>query len=117
MEGRSCREDGERVEVLADLGPGSKLARPRRSLRALDPASTRRMTSTGIARSASGCSPASNLNHALRRGWKLSTYRTEAAAEVDLVIERARAVVAIEIKAGKQVTPADTRGLLSFAGM
>jgi len=55
------------------------------------------------------------LNHALRKGWKLSTYRTEAGAEVDLVVERANDVVAIEIKAGRQVTPADTRGLLSLA--
>ncbi|TMB07855.1 MAG: ATP-binding protein, partial [Deltaproteobacteria bacterium] len=57
------------------------------------------------------------LNHALRRGWKLSTYRTEAGAKVDLVVERARDVVAIEIKAGRQVTPADTKGLLSLAGL
>jgi predicted AAA+ superfamily ATPase len=55
------------------------------------------------------------LNHALRKGWKLSTYRTEAGAEVDLVVERANDVVAIEIKAGRQVTAADTRGLLSLA--
>ena len=57
------------------------------------------------------------LNHALRRGWKLSTYRTEAGAAVDLVVERARDVVAIEIKAARQVTPADTKGLLSLAGL
>src|SRR6266566_5296584 len=57
------------------------------------------------------------LNHALRRGWKLSTYRTEAGAEVDLVVERARDLVAIEIKAARQVTPADTKGLLSLAGL
>ena len=57
------------------------------------------------------------LNHALRRGWKLSTYRTEGGGEVDLVVERARDVVAIEIKAGRQVIPADTRGLLSLAAL
>lgn len=57
------------------------------------------------------------LNDALRRGWKLSTYRTETGAEVDLVVERARDVVAIEIKAGRQVTPPDTRGLLSLADL
>jgi predicted AAA+ superfamily ATPase len=55
------------------------------------------------------------LNHALRKGWRLSTYRTEAGAEVDLVIERERDVVALEIKAGRQISPADTRGLLSLA--
>src|SRR2546428_664512 len=57
------------------------------------------------------------LNHALRRGWKLSTYRTEAGAAVDLVVERARDLVAIEIKAARQVTPAGTKGLLSLAGL
>src|SRR5436190_2232041 len=43
--------------------------------------------------------------------------RTEAGAEVDMVVERARDVVAIEIKAARQVTPADTKGLLSLAGL
>ncbi len=55
------------------------------------------------------------LNHALRKGWRLSTYRTEAGAEVDLVIERPADVIGVEIKAGRQVTVADTRGLLSLA--
>jgi predicted AAA+ superfamily ATPase len=57
------------------------------------------------------------LDHALRKGWKLSTYRTESGAEVDLIVERDEDVVAIEIKAGRQVSVRDTRGLQSFAEM
>src|SRR5205809_2262566 len=57
------------------------------------------------------------LNHALRRGWKLSTYRTEAGAKLALVVERARDLPPTEIKAARQVTPADTKGLLSLAGL
>src|SRR5207247_10973064 len=56
------------------------------------------------------------LNHALRRGWKLSTYQTEAGAAVDLVVERARDLVATEIKAARQVARADTKRLLSLRG-
>lgn len=55
------------------------------------------------------------VNHALRKGWRVSTYRTERGAEVDLVVERATDIVGIEIKAARQVTTADTRGLLSLA--
>ncbi|HLK11187.1 MAG TPA: AAA family ATPase [Candidatus Binatia bacterium] len=55
------------------------------------------------------------LNNALRQGWRLSTYRTEGGAEVDLIVERDADLVAIEIKAARNVTPADTRGLLSLA--
>lgn len=55
------------------------------------------------------------LNHALRKGWRLSTYRTEAGAEVDLVVERESDLVGIEIKAGRHVAAADTRGLASLA--
>src|SRR2546422_11559030 len=46
------------------------------------------------------------LNHALRRGWKLSTYRTEAGAGGGLGVERARDGVAIEIKGARQGNPA-----------
>ncbi|MFN8642715.1 MAG: AAA family ATPase [Candidatus Binatia bacterium] len=40
------------------------------------------------------------LEHALRAGWRLSTYRSEAGAEVDLIIERDDDVLAVEIKHG-----------------
>jgi predicted AAA+ superfamily ATPase len=55
------------------------------------------------------------LNRVLRRGWRLSSYRTEAGAEVDLVIERETDILGIEIKSTRNVTRADTRGLLSLA--
>jgi predicted AAA+ superfamily ATPase len=55
------------------------------------------------------------LNHALRKGWRLSSYRSEGGAEVDLVIEADREVIGIEAKASRSVSPADTRGLVSLA--
>lgn len=55
------------------------------------------------------------LNRALRKGWRMSSYRTEAGAEVDLVIERDDDILGIEIKAGRGAARADTRGLTSLA--
>jgi uncharacterized protein len=55
------------------------------------------------------------LNRALKKEWALSSYRTEAGAEVDLVIERDDDIIGIEVKASRRVSPADTRGLLSLA--
>ncbi len=54
------------------------------------------------------------LNRALRHGWRISSYRTEAGAEVDLVIEREDDILGIEIKAGRGIARADTRGLSSL---
>jgi hypothetical protein len=54
------------------------------------------------------------LSRALRTGWKLSSYRSEAGAEVDLVVERDSDVVALEVKHGRNVGAVDTRGLLSL---
>lgn len=56
-----------------------------------------------------------HLARALRKPWRFSTYRTDAGAEVDLVIERESDILGIEIKASRQVSVTDTRGLLSFA--
>jgi uncharacterized protein len=55
------------------------------------------------------------LNRALRKGWRLSSYRTESGAEVDLVIEREDDIIGLEIKSGRSVSKADTRGLFSLA--
>lgn len=55
------------------------------------------------------------LNRALRKRWRLSSYRTQGGAEVDLVIERADDIVGIEVKAGRNVSKPDTRGLMSLA--
>ena len=46
----------------------------------------------------------------------MSTYRTEAGAEVDLILERKDKVFAIEIKAAKRISTGDLRGLKSFTG-
>lgn len=54
------------------------------------------------------------LSRALKKGWKLSSYRSEAGAEVDLVVERETDIVAIEIKYGRNVGKIDTRGLQSL---
>jgi predicted AAA+ superfamily ATPase len=55
------------------------------------------------------------LNRALRKGWRLSSYRTEGGAEADLVIEREDDILGVEIKSGRNVSRADSRGLLSLA--
>lgn len=57
------------------------------------------------------------MNHALRCGWQLSSYRSEGGAEVDLIVDRRDDRVAIEIKAGHNVARVDTRGLESFASI
>ena len=54
------------------------------------------------------------LDHALRKGWRFSSYRSEGGAEVDLVIETDRGLIAIEVKAGRTVSLRDTRGLMSL---
>jgi len=46
---------------------------------------------------------------------RLSTYRTEHGAEVDLIVELGPTVCAIEVKSSRQVGPSDTSGLRSFA--
>ncbi len=55
------------------------------------------------------------INRVLRKDWRLSSYRTEGGAEVDLVIERADDILGIEIKSGRNVSRVDCRGLFSLA--
>jgi predicted AAA+ superfamily ATPase len=55
-----------------------------------------------------------HVGRALGKQWRLSSYRTESGAEVDLVIERARDVVGIEIKHGRALRGQDLRGLHSL---
>lgn len=54
------------------------------------------------------------LDRALRKGWRFSSYRSEAGAEVDLVVEAGDRVIGIEVKAGRNVAVTDTRGLASL---
>jgi predicted AAA+ superfamily ATPase len=49
-----------------------------------------------------------------RLPWKISSYRTDAGAEVDIVLDTRRALIAIECKAGRSVTRAELGGLRSF---
>jgi predicted AAA+ superfamily ATPase len=57
------------------------------------------------------------LNRAQRHGWRLSSYRSEAGAEVDLIVERDSDFLAIEIKAARSVSAVDTRGLQSLQSL
>jgi predicted AAA+ superfamily ATPase len=45
---------------------------------------------------------------------RLSSYRTEHGAEVDVIVEVGRTIFAVEIKAAKSIGPGDLRGLRSF---
>ncbi len=53
--------------------------------------------------------------HALGTDWRISSYRTESGAEVDLVVEREDDFIGLEIKASRNVGRSDTRGLQSLA--
>lgn len=57
------------------------------------------------------------LRQLSRQGWRLSSYRTEGGAEVDLVVETDDRIYGIEIKSGSKVTVPDTRGLESLGEM
>jgi uncharacterized protein len=57
------------------------------------------------------------LNDALRKGWRFWSYRSEAGAEVDLVVESGERLIGIEIKAGRTLSRADTRGLVSLGDL
>lgn len=48
------------------------------------------------------------------RDARLSTWRTTGGVEVDFVIETSDGLVAIEVKSGHTLRPADRRGLLAF---
>ena len=49
-----------------------------------------------------------------KKEWKLSSYRTDAGAEVDLILDMGSSLWAIECKFGKNVTEAEMWGLRSF---
>jgi predicted AAA+ superfamily ATPase len=54
---------------------------------------------------------------ARRLPWQVSAYRTEAGAEIDLVIDTKASLIAIECKLGRNVGTGDLSGLRSFAGI
>ena len=49
-----------------------------------------------------------------KKDWTLYSYRSDGGAEVDLIIETHKELIAIECKYGKVVTQAQLRGLTSF---
>jgi len=51
---------------------------------------------------------------ATARAARLTTWRTTSGVEVDFVVETPDGLVAIEVKSGHTVRPADRRGLLAF---
>jgi predicted AAA+ superfamily ATPase len=55
------------------------------------------------------------IKSAFRKPWRLTSYRTEAGAEVDLVIETDDRILGIEIKAGRSVQRSAGRGLRSLS--
>lgn len=50
----------------------------------------------------------------VRRDARLWTWRTTAGVEVDFVVETDEGLVAVEVKSGHTLRPADRRGLLAF---
>jgi predicted AAA+ superfamily ATPase len=55
------------------------------------------------------------IGRALKKAWALSSYRSEAGAEVDLVLEGGFGTIGIEVKYSRNVSVRDTRGLVSLA--
>lgn len=54
------------------------------------------------------------FNHAKKKGWRLSSFRTDAGAEVDWILDTGTDLVAVECKLGKHVGEHDWSGLRTF---
>lgn len=54
------------------------------------------------------------FSRAHRKGWQFSAYRTDAGAEVDLVIDTGNRLIAIECKLSRNISESDLRGLRSL---
>lgn len=52
--------------------------------------------------------------HAEKKEWKISSYRTEAGAEVDFIVDTGNQFLAVECKWGKTVSESQMNGLRSF---
>jgi predicted AAA+ superfamily ATPase len=57
------------------------------------------------------------LNATLGEPARISTYRTEAGSEVDLIVEKDGQTMSLEIKAGTRVSSGDASGLRRFAAL
>ena len=54
------------------------------------------------------------FNYAHRKGWRISSFRTDTGAEVDWVLDTGKQLIAIECKWGKNVSSHDWAGLKTF---
>lgn len=54
------------------------------------------------------------FNHARKKGWRISSFRTDTGAEVDWILDTGSKLVAIECKYGKNVSEHDLSGLRIF---
>ena len=54
------------------------------------------------------------FNHANKKGWRISSFRTDTGAEVDWILDTGRRLIAIECKWGKNVSAHDWAGLKTF---
>jgi predicted AAA+ superfamily ATPase len=55
------------------------------------------------------------FDHAHRKGWKFSSFRTDTGAEVDWILDTGSKLIAIECKLGKNVSDHDLKGLNTFS--
>ncbi|MDI6731673.1 MAG: ATP-binding protein [Candidatus Margulisbacteria bacterium] len=53
-------------------------------------------------------------NRSNKKGWEIFSYRTEGGAEVDFIIDAGDSLVAVECKAGRNVSEAELAGFKSF---
>lgn len=54
------------------------------------------------------------FNHARKKGWRISSFRTDTGAEVDWILDTGSRLLAIECKWGKNVSEHDLSGLRIF---
>ena len=54
------------------------------------------------------------FNHANKKGWRISSFRTDTGAEVDWVLDTGKHLIAVECKWGKNVSSHDWAGLKTF---
>ena len=54
------------------------------------------------------------FNHANKKGWRISSFRTDTGAEVDWILDTGKRLIAVECKWGKNVSAHDWAGLKAF---
>ena len=54
------------------------------------------------------------FNYASKKGWRISSFRTDTGAEVDWILDTGKRLIAVECKWGKHVSAHDWTGLKTF---